>query len=86
MYVHIHACTGLTSIIQHTLYTNIADLSVDWINGKLYWVDRELCEIGEYDLVSNTRRYVMSTGTAETSNPLGIVVYPYPDYGYEMML
>ena len=55
-----------------------ADLEVDWINDRLYWVDRSLRQIGEYDLVTGHRSVVLSTGL---SSPSALALYPYPNYG-----
>ena len=56
-----------------------ADVTVDWINDKLYWVDRNAKKIVEYDLKTGFIRTVYSTGTG--SLPTGLVVYPFPNYG-----
>nr|CAE54584.1 epidermal growth factor precursor [Suberites domuncula] len=57
-----------------------ADLSVDWINDKLYWTDRSFRRIEEYDLTTGYRRTVIHTGSG--SLPTGIIIYPYPGYGW----
>lgn len=56
-----------------------ADVTVDWINDKLYWVDRNAKKIVEYDLKTGFIRTVYSTGAR--SLPTGLVVYPFPNYG-----
>jgi hypothetical protein len=56
-----------------------ADLEVDWINDRLYWVDRSLRQIGEYDLVTGHRSVVLSTGV---NSPSALALYPYPNYGW----
>lgn len=55
------------------------DLTVDWVNDKLYWTDRTAGEIIEYNLKTDDMRRAYGTGTG--SLPSGIVVYPFPDYG-----
>ena len=52
---------------------------MDWINDKLYWTDRYLHRIEEYDLTTSQRRVVLTTGTS--SAPTGIAVYPFQDQG-----
>ena len=44
-------------------------------------MDSILCEIWEYDLNTSALRFVLSTGTVETSFPRGIVIYPYENNG-----
>jgi len=56
-----------------------AGLAVDWINNKLYWTDRDLHRIEEYDLATSRRRVVLTTG--DTSTPVGIEIHPYPGFG-----
>lgn len=63
---------------SHSLH--VAELSVDWINDKLYWTDRKMRRIEEYNLITGYRRTVVHT--VDESLPTGIVVYPYPGYGY----
>ena len=63
-----------------------ADLAVDWINDKVYWVDRGLRHIEEYDIISGHRRVVASTGNVDQSSPGGLALYPYPNHGYVMQL
>ena len=72
------------AVMQVTLFIIIIytdDISVDWINDKLYWIDSDPSLIGEYDLRTGLYRIVMFTGTAESDGPFDIVVYPYPNYG-----
>jgi hypothetical protein len=59
-----------------------ADLAVDWLNDRLYWVDRSLRLIGEYDLRTHHRSVVLTTGAPGASNPSALALYPYPDYGW----
>ena len=54
---------------------------VDWLNDKLYWIDTELRQIEEYDLITGTRRVVASTGAEGESTPITLALYPYPNYG-----
>ena len=56
-----------------------AGLAVDWINDKLYWTDRDLHRIEEYDLKTSQRRVVITTGTRST--PTGIAAYPFQEQG-----
>ena len=44
-------------------------------------MDSILCEIWEYDLNTSALRFVLSTGTVETSFPRGIDIYPYENNG-----
>ena len=74
---NIYSCHA--SDIVYIIYTD--DISVDWINDKLYWIDSDPSLIGEYDLRTGLYRIVMFTGTAESDGPFDIVVYPYPNYG-----
>lgn len=72
--------------MYHILYITpcfciLVDLTTDWINDKLYWVDSEECEIHELDIMTNATRFILSTGTSDTSFPRGIVIYPYKDNG-----
>ena len=60
--------------------SSAADLAVDWINNKLYVTAAGGGAIIEYDLVTEQKRVVIQTGSS--SWPSGIVVYPYPNYGY----
>ena len=62
-------------------FFSLVDLTVDWINHKVYWVDDETCDVHEFDLERSHTRVVMSTGTRESSLPRGIVVYPYMNNG-----
>ena len=61
------------------IYT--ASLAVDWLNDRLYWVDRSLRQVGEYDLITGHRSVVLSTGEPGASSPSGLALYPYPNYG-----
>ena len=57
------------------LYTFTVDgLSVDWVNGKLYWTDATLQHIKVYDTTTGNRRVLIRTGN--TTNPRAIVVDP----------
>lgn len=62
-------------------YVLSADLAVDWLNDKLYWVDRNLRQVEEYDLKTGYRSVVVSTGTTDSSYPAALALYPYPNYG-----
>ena len=57
----------------------LADLAVDWINDKLYWTDRDLRKIEEYDLSTAQRRIVQEMDVGST--PLGLAVYPLEGSG-----
>lgn len=57
----------------------IADVAVDWINSKLFAVDRDGRKIVEYDLKTGTEREVLKTG--EKSKPNSITAYPFPGAG-----
>ena len=59
---------------------------MDWINDKLYWVDRGLRHIEEYDIIYGHRRVVVSTGDVGESSPGGLALYPYPNNGYAVQL
>ena len=57
------------------LYTFTADgLSVDWVNGKLYWTDATLKHIEVYDMQTGIRKVLIRTGN--TTSPRAIVVDP----------
>ena len=57
------------------LYTFAVDgLSVDWVNGKLYWTDATLKHIEVYDMQTRIRRVLIRTGNSTT--PRAIVVDP----------
>jgi hypothetical protein len=58
-----------------------ADLEVDWINDRLYWVDGSKREISEFDLITGHTTLVLSTGPPGDSNPSALALYPYPNYG-----
>jgi hypothetical protein len=62
--------------------TDPVDLAVDWLNNKLYWVDATLRLIEEYDISTGSRKFVASTGSATTSRPSAMSLYPYPNYGW----
>ena len=76
---YIHQTTSPN--FQCFLFSLTVDLTVDWINDKLYWVDGALCNVHEFNIMTNATRFVLSTGTSETSFPRGIVIYPYKDNG-----
>ena len=63
------------------IYFSSVDLAVDWLNDRLYWVDAELRLIEEYDISTGSRKFVASTGSAATSRPAAMSLYPYPNYG-----
>lgn len=63
------------------LFSRAVDLALDWINHKLYVTDKDGMSIVEYDIASGERREVVNTGLF--TKPLSIVVYPYPNYGYD---
>ena len=57
------------------LYTFSVDgLSVDWVNGKLYWTDATLKHIEVYDMQTGIRKVLIRTGN--TTSPRAIVVDP----------
>ena len=66
--------------VKFKLYHS-ADLAVDWLNDRLYWVDRNLRQIGEYDLHTRHRSIVITTGAPGSSHPAALVLFPYPNYG-----
>ena len=61
--------------------TFTADVAVDWLNDQLYWVDRDTKLIEAYDLATEERKVVTSTGGRD-STPLGLTLFAYPEYGY----
>ena len=66
----------------HAVYNNYApsvDLTVDWINDKLYWTDSNLRTIEEVDILTLARRVVVQLDTR--SSPKGLAVYPLQDHG-----
>ena len=83
--VYIHSCQSLsytyTAMCIILLFMLSADLEVDWINDRLYWVDRTRRLISEYDLITGHRSVVLSTGPPGVSNPSALALYPYPNYG-----
>ena len=63
----------MASCYVYQVFIFIAEgLSVDWVNGKLYWTDDTLQRIEVYDTTSENRRVLIRTGT----RPLAIVVDP----------
>ena len=62
------------SYVYHALYLTADGLSVDWVNGKLYWTDATLQHIKVYDTTTGNRRVLIRTGN--TTNPRAIVVDP----------
>ena len=52
----------------------IDGLSVDWVNGKLYWTDATLKHIEVYDMQTGIRKVLIRTGSSTT--PRAIVVDP----------
>ena len=52
----------------------VEGLSVDWVNGKLYWTDATLQHIEVYDTTTGNRRVLIRTGS--TTRPRPIVVDP----------
>ena len=62
-------------------FDSTADLEVDWINDRLYWVDRSQRQISEYDIATGHRSVVLSTGESGVSIPSALALYPYPNYG-----
>ena len=54
---------------------------MNWLDNKIYITDRTARSIVEYDIVTEMTRDVLSD-TGPGSDPKGISVYPYPDYGY----
>ena len=59
----------------------IVDLTVDWLNGRLYWIDSVTRQVEEYDLKTGHRAVVLTTGEAGTSSPNALTLLPYPNYG-----
>ena len=78
-YIYIYTLTAHNYKNQFT--NHAADMAVDWLNDRLYWVDRELRQISEFDLTTGHRSVVLTTGEAGLSAPSAIALYPYPNYG-----
>ena len=65
----------MASCYVYQVFTFIAGgLSVDWVNGKLYWTDGALQHIEVYDTTSGNRRVLIRTGSS--TELLAIVVDP----------
>ena len=71
--VHKIMCIAVDS--RNDLHTFAIDgLSVDWVNGKLYWTDATLKHIEVYDMQTGIRKVLIRTGSSTT--PRAIVVDP----------
>lgn len=71
----VGACLCMTSIVLLVAHIFALDgLSVDWVNGKLYWTDASLRCIEVYDVSSGIRRELLRTGL--NTIPRAIVVDP----------
>ena len=88
VYLTSNSCSNsiyIIIIIMYILcyYINLiaVDLVVDWLNNKLYWIDTELRHVVEFDLITKRKKVVLTTGSKETSSPLSLALYPYPNYG-----
>ena len=72
--------TGFSIHAHHSL-EYIVDLTVDWLNDRLYWIDSVTRQVEEYDLKTGHRIVVLTTGEAGTSSPNALTLLPYPNYG-----
>ena len=66
-----------TAYVDNSKYLHtfaVDDLSVDWVNGKLYWTDSTLKQIEVYDMQTGIRKVLIRTGN--TTSPRAIVVDP----------
>lgn len=68
---------GQTVIASHNL-SYPAGLAVDWIRDKLYWTDRDLHKMEEYDIIHETRRTLFET----MNSPWGLALDPYDGWIY----
>ena len=65
---------NLPAVKSLRILLTIDGLSVDWLNGKLYWTDVRLQHIEVYDTATGNRRVLIRTGN--TTKPRAIVVDP----------
>ena len=75
----IICCSSTFSQFVTPANLNTVGLAVDWINDKVYWIDRDKRTLEVYDIESETTEELIRFDGDQM--PQGISILPYPDSG-----